>query len=125
LFVEPKLTSLPPGRHGFHVHDKGACDAAAGPDGQPAAGLAAGGHFDPAHTSKHRGPMSNEGHKGDLPVLMVDANGSATLPGLAPHLKVKDLAGHAIMIHGGGDNYDDVPAPLGGGGARIACGVVK
>jgi Cu-Zn family superoxide dismutase len=29
------------------------------------------------------------------------------------------------MIHEGGDNYSDKPKPLGGGGARIACGVVK
>jgi len=43
---------------------------------------------------------------------------------LAPHLKVRDLHGHALMIHAGGDNYDDTPAPL-GGGARIACGVIK
>jgi len=28
------------------------------------------------------------------------------------------------MIHAGGDNYSDSPAPLGGGGARIACGVL-
>ncbi|MBM3511952.1 MAG: superoxide dismutase [Cu-Zn] SodC1, partial [Alphaproteobacteria bacterium] len=25
----------------------------------------------------------------------------------------------------GGDNYADAPAALGGGGARIACGVIK
>jgi Cu-Zn family superoxide dismutase len=29
------------------------------------------------------------------------------------------------MIHAGGDNYSDHPEKLGGGGARIACGVVK
>jgi hypothetical protein len=28
------------------------------------------------------------------------------------------------MIHEGGDNYADAPKPLGGGGARIACGVI-
>jgi Cu-Zn family superoxide dismutase len=28
------------------------------------------------------------------------------------------------MIHEGGDNYSDQPKPLGGGGARIACGVI-
>jgi superoxide dismutase, Cu-Zn family len=28
------------------------------------------------------------------------------------------------MIHAGGDNYSDTPAPLDGGGARIACGVI-
>jgi Cu-Zn family superoxide dismutase len=39
-------------------------------------------------------------------------------------LGVDDLRGHALMIHEGGDNYSDQPKPLGGGGARIACGVV-
>jgi Cu-Zn family superoxide dismutase len=29
------------------------------------------------------------------------------------------------MIHAGGDNYSDTPVTLGGGGARVACGVVK
>jgi Cu-Zn family superoxide dismutase len=29
------------------------------------------------------------------------------------------------MIHAGGDNYADKPAPLGGGGERIACGVIQ
>ena len=29
------------------------------------------------------------------------------------------------MIHGGGDNNSDHPAPLGGGGPRMACGVIK
>jgi Cu-Zn family superoxide dismutase len=41
---------------------------------------------------------------------------------VAPHLTVDDVLGHSIMIHAGGDNYSDQPAPLGGGGARIACG---
>jgi Cu-Zn family superoxide dismutase len=43
----------------------------------------------------------------------------------APRLKVADAEGRALMIHAGGDNYSDQPKPLGGGGARIACGVVE
>jgi len=97
---------------------------AAGPNGQPAAGIAAGGHFDPAHTGKHLGRHGN-GHKGDLTVLTVDASGNATTAAVAPHLTAADVKGHSIMIHANGDNYSDQPAPLGGGGARIACGVVK
>ena len=59
-----------------------------------------------------------------MPVLFVDADGTASLPTLAPRLKVKDLHKHSVMIHAGGDNYADQPAPLGGGGPRIACGVI-
>jgi superoxide dismutase, Cu-Zn family len=95
-----------------------------GPNGQPAAGMAAGGHYDPANTGKHLGPHG-EGHKGDMPVLTVDASGKATQAVVAPRLTVADVKGRSIMIHAGGDNYSDEPAPLGGGGARIACGVAS
>jgi Cu-Zn family superoxide dismutase len=54
----------------------------------------------------------------------VDAEGSATQPVLAPRLKLSDLPGRALMLHAGGDNHADHPAALGGGGARIACGVI-
>jgi len=43
---------------------------------------------------------------------------------LAPRLKLADVQGRAIMVHAGGDNYSDEPQPLGGGGERIACGVI-
>lgn len=122
LLITPNLHGLTAGLHGFHVHQNPAC----GPgekDGKPVAGLAAGGHFDPAATARHEGPYG-EGHLGDLPVLYVDAGGTADVPVLAPRLKVADLKGHSLMIHAGGDNYSDTPASLGGGGARVACGVV-
>ena len=121
LRMVPDLKGLPPGSHGFHIHANGSC----GPteqNGKMTAGLGAGGHFDPLNTGKHRGPLSTEGHKGDLPALVIDSQGEAHTPILAPHLKVDDLAGHSIMVHAGGDNYADEPTPLGGGGARIACG---
>jgi len=93
--------------------------------GKPAAGFAAGGHYDPAHTAKHLGPTSSGGHRGGLPVLVVDSGGHATQAVTAPHLTVAEIRHPAIMIHARGDNYSDIPAPLGGGGARIACGVIK
>jgi len=124
LEITPQLANLPAGDHGFHVHVNPNCGPGAGPNGQPAAGLAAGGHYDPANTGKHLGPQG-EGHKGDMPVLTVDAGGKATKALVVPRLAVADVKGRSIMIHSGGDNYSDQPAPLGGGGARIACGVVK
>lgn len=124
LVLKPDLKGLPPGDHGFHLHVNPSC----GPgeqDGKIAAGIAAGGHFDPHETHKHLGPDADGGHQGDLPVLKVSADGSAGGTLTAPHLKVADMIGHALMIHAGGDNYADQPKPLGGGGARIACGVVQ
>jgi Cu-Zn family superoxide dismutase len=123
LLMEPALSGLPAGPHGFHIHEKGDCGPGMQSD-KAAAGVAAGGHYDPAHTGKHLGP-DGAGHKGDLPVLVVDADGKATLPVLAPHLTVKAVRGRALMVHAGGDNYADEPKPLGGGGARIACGVIE
>lgn len=123
IVITPKLTGLPTGEHGFHIHDKGDCRPGMN-QGKPAAGFAAGGHYDPDHTKKHLGPLSTDGHRGDLPVLVVDSRGDATEAVTAPHLTVEQIRGRSIMIHAGGDNYSDTPVPLGGGGARIACGVI-
>lgn len=123
LSLTPALHGLPAAGHGFHVHENPGC----GPkekDGKPVAGLAAGAHYDPMTAGKHEGPHG-KGHLGDLPLLEVAADGTASQPLLAPHLKVSDVKGHSIMIHEGGDNYADQPKPLGGGGARIACGVLQ
>jgi len=62
---------------------------------------------------------------GDLPPLLADADGRSTLPVLAPRLKPADVKGRSLMVHAGGDNYADQPDPLGGGGPRVAWGVVK
>lgn len=123
LQFTPKLTSLPAGVHGFHVHENGSCDAGT-KDGKKVAALAAGGHFDPAKTGKHLGPYA-DGHLGDLPAIYVNADGTATYPVLAPRLKkISEIKGHALMVHAGGDNHADMPMPLGGGGDRMACGVI-
>jgi len=117
---------LPPGGHGIHVHQNPSCDPGE-KDGAMVAGLAAGGHYDPANTGKHMGP-SGDGHLGDLPILYVDVDDqgmtatSHTL--VAPRLKLADVRGRSIMIHAGSDNFRDEPKPLGGGGARLACGVI-
>jgi Cu-Zn family superoxide dismutase len=108
---------------GFHIHENPSC-AALEKDGKPVAGLGAGGHYDPTHSGKHAGP-AGDGHAGDLPALSVAADGTATHTVIAPKLKIADIIGRAIIIHAGSDNYSDNPQPLGGGGARIACGIIE
>jgi Cu-Zn family superoxide dismutase len=122
LIVSPRLNKLPPGPHGFHIHEGRSCAPKAGPDGKMVPGLSAGGHLDPDKTGKHLGP-DGQGHKGDLPALVVAADGSTAGSVTAPRLKVADLKGRSLIVHAGGDNYSDQPAALGGGGARIACAV--
>lgn len=123
LVFTPALSGLTPGLHGFHLHQNGSC-APAENNGKMTAAQAAGGHYDPAKSGKHGTPWG-DGHLGDLPALYVDADGKATQPVLAPRLKLADLSGRALMVHVGGDNHADHPAPLGGGGARMACGVIR
>ncbi|AWI33509.1 superoxide dismutase family protein [Helicobacter apodemus] len=117
----PNLTNLEPGLHGFHVHEKPDCGAT-----EKGLGLKAGGHWDPKKTGEHSFPWDDKGHKGDLPALYVDKDGKATNPVLSPKIKtLEELKNHALMVHVGGDNHHDYPAKLGGGGARIACGVIQ
>ncbi|MBK5273578.1 MAG: superoxide dismutase family protein [Desulfuromonadales bacterium] len=123
VVFSPALAGLPPGLHGFHVHENPSC----GPgekDGKMVPALAAGGHYDPAASKRHGLPWG-DGHLGDLPALFVDAMGNANNPVLAPRLKIIDLKGRSLMVHAGGDNHADHPAPLGGGGARLICGVIQ
>lgn len=119
----PALEGLEPGLHGFHLHAKPDCSAAP-KDGKMSAAEAAGGHYDPDKSGTHGAPWGS-GHRGDLPALYVDAQGKATQAVLAPRLKSDEVRGHALMIHAGGDNHAEHPEPLGGGGARVACGVAS
>ncbi|NRF66025.1 superoxide dismutase family protein [Aquincola sp. S2] len=123
LVFHPSLKGLPPGLHGFHIHENPSCQPATPAGGSPVAALAAGGHFDPAGTKRHGEPWG-DGHLGDLPALYVAAGGGADNPVLAPRLKLADVRNRSLMIHAGGDNHADHPAPLGGGGARVVCGVI-
>lgn len=110
--LTPEIT---PGSHGFHVHENPSCAKN---------GMAAGGHLDPKQTKHHYGPYNADGHLGDLPAIYINDDGTVAVPVVAPKLTVKDILGHSLMIHHGGDNYSDTPAALGGGGSRMACGVI-
>lgn len=115
---------LPAGFHGFHVHTTGVCT---GP-----AFTSAGGHLNP-------GMATHAGHAGDMPVLLVNANGSAEQSFETDRFTVDqlfDLDGSAIVVHASPDNYANIPtryatAPdtttlnTGDAGSRSACGVVE
>jgi Cu-Zn family superoxide dismutase len=118
-----RAEGLPPGFHGFHIHTTGRCDAPTF--------TSAGGHFNP-------GGATHGGHAGDLPSLLVNADGTATLETATDRFSIGDLRdadGSAVMIHSGPDNFANIPARYGGpdqetlntgdSGSRIACGVVR
>lgn len=117
LLFTPNLHGLTPGAHGLHIHEFASCDKD---------GMSAGSHYDPKHTGQHLGPYNNDGHLGDLPILYVNTDGSATTPVLAPRLRyIADISQHALMVHHSGDNYADNPDKLGGGGTRMVCGILN
>ena len=126
VLLTPAVTGLEPGPHAFHVHTNPDC----GPgekDGKKVAGLAAGGHFDPAkgsHGGSH-GDSGGHGHKpaGDLPELQVDDSGAATQAVEITTLTLDQIMGRAIMVHAYGENPADPEKPK-GGGPRVACAVV-
>lgn len=116
LIVTAKVTGLPEGAHGFHIHAVGQCEPPFD---------SAGGHFNP---DDHQHGIENpEGmHAGDLPNLTVPASGEATVEHFAEGLALDDLSdddGSAVVIHANADDYATDPA--GNAGDRIACGVVS
>lgn len=115
--VSVKLTGVPAGVHGFHVHDKGDC----GDNGN-----AAGGHFNP-NNAPHGAPTDVSHHAGDFGNVEADASGnvneSRTLHGITVTAGANSVVGHAVILHASPDDLKT--QPTGNAGARIACGVVQ
>ncbi len=114
ILVEVDLTDLPPGPHGIHIHETGACT----PDFD-----AAGGHLAP-EGHPHGFAETETPHPGDLPNLIAADDGTARAEFLDWRLtldQVLDSDGSAVIVHDSEDSYMD-PASAGG---RLACGVVK
>ena len=119
LKISLSLENVPPGKHGFHIHENGACADE---------GKAAGGHFNPDHVS--HGLLSKDGfshaHAGDLGNVEVGADGrgklATTLRGLSLSEGKYNVAGKAIILH---EKEDDFGQPTGNAGGRIGCGVIS
>ena len=115
--VKVDLTGVPPGVHGFHVHDKGDCSDN---------GNAAGGHFNPMNMP-HAAPDAASHHAGDFGNVTADANGeihtSFNTHSITVAAGTSSAVGHAVILHG---NPDDLTTqPSGNAGPRIACGIVN
>jgi Cu-Zn family superoxide dismutase len=112
---------LPPGLHGFHIHESGVCDS---PTFETA-----GGDFNPYH-KKHglRNPLGP--HAGDLPNLRVSDDGTVEVTlairrvtlGEGNH-SLLPIQGTSLVIHA--DPDDGKSDPEGNSGDRIACGVIR
>jgi len=113
--VVADIQNLAPGKHGFHIHEKGDCSA------EDAA--SAGAHFNP--TMKHHGgPTNLDHHAGDLGNIEADASGKAHLDWKGKmSLTGKDsIIGKSVVVH---EKEDDLKTdPSGNSGARVACGLI-
>lgn len=152
VIVEVNLSGLPPGKHGFHIHEnkitqydinqlkkgiiiKNLCDKL-------------GGHFNPFRTHHGSYRFNTDRHAGDLiNNLEVDQNGIVKIKFLDPLISLnKDdpncIIGRSIVIH---EKFDDEGLPginallqnkklnkneieslkTGNAGKRIACGNIN
>lgn len=119
--VSVQLRRMPRGTHGLHIHDHGTCE--------PPKFESAGSHFNPGH--REHGFLNPKGpHAGDLPNITVGSLGTGrlvvhskliTLKKGAPNSLFKQ-GGTSLIVHAAPDDY--VSDPAGGGGDRIACGVI-
>jgi Cu-Zn family superoxide dismutase len=112
------------GFHGFHIHAAGVCVAPF---------TSALGHYNP-------GAATHRNHAGDLPVLLIDEDGTAEARFSTDRFALDDLFdadGSAFILHANADNYANIPTDrydpdpdgttlaTGDAGSRIACGVIE
>jgi superoxide dismutase, Cu-Zn family len=122
VVVRLNVEGLPPGLHGAHVHERGAC--------VPPDFLSAGDHFDHSGMGHDRDDPRGH-HAGDLPNLEVGEDGRGSMDALIPAVNLTGEASHSLFRDGGTslvihEHADDMKSEPGGhAGARIACGVIQ
>jgi len=118
------VSGLKPGLHGVHLHAVGKC----APDF-----AAAGGHFDPGPSGNQDPDANHPFHMGDLPQLVVNANGRGVERMVTTRvtlsdgpLSLFDADGSSIIIHANQDQgITGDPRSGVSGGPRVACGVIE
>ena len=118
LKVTVDLQGVPPGKHGFHIHEFGLLTNG---------GNDAGGHFNPA--GKPHGYLPSDGldkaHAGDLGNIVIGPDGKGslalTIPGLTLSGGPTSVGGRSVILHA---KEDDFGQPVGNAGPRIGGGVI-
>jgi Cu-Zn family superoxide dismutase len=114
--VKVDLVGVPPGTHGFHVHEGTECGTN---------GAAAGGHFNPM-TMPHGAPDAVSHHAGDFGNVTADDKGEVHTTFYTHSISLKEgqsnyVVGRTVVLHGNADDLTSQPA--GNAGPRISCGV--
>lgn len=113
VHIVAKLTGVPKGDHGFHIHEFGDCSA---PDG-----TSAGSHFNPSGAA-HAGRDAEKRHMGDMGNVTADEQGNIALDYVDKNIKIAAIIGHGVILHANPDDF--TTQPTGNAGGRIACGVI-
>jgi Cu-Zn family superoxide dismutase len=119
--VDATVSGIPQGKHGFHIHDAGKCEA---PDFK-----SAGPHFNPTNR-KHGHDNPDGAHAGDLPNIDVGQDGKGKASFVTKGVSLDEGPGSlfagdgtALVVHANPD--DGKTDPAGNAGDRIACGVIE
>lgn len=116
-----KVSGLTPGKHGLHLHSMGVCEAHEGfKTAKGHVGKTEGGH----------GLLNPNGPEaGDIPNIFVGADGTGEMEAFSTLVSLTggehnllDADGSTFVIHEAGD--DHITQPIGGAGARVACGII-
>lgn len=121
VLVNFKGENLSKGTHGFHIHEKGECEA---PDFE-----SAGDHFNP-DDADHGFDEEDGPHAGDMPNIAVGEDGKVHQSFLLEDVTLDtdddyslvDDKGTALVIHEEADDSESQPA--GDAGDRMACGTI-
>lgn len=119
--IYAKASGLPPGKHGFHIHEFG--DMSNGCDSM-------GAHWNP-YKKEHGCPGMQNRHAGDLGNLIANNKGYAILQLDDNLIKLRgkySVLGRGMVIHKNEDdcgkgNFDDSKT-TGHSGPRLACGII-
>jgi len=117
--IKGTISGLPPGKHGFHIHEFG--DLSKGCE-------SAGGHYNPDNVD--HGNLDN-GHVGDLGNIKADNLGVAKFSIIAERVDLvgaRSIVGRSFVVHSDEDDLgrggDEESLITGNAGERLACGVI-
>ncbi len=127
--------------HGFHIHANDKPANGSGCIADPA--LAPASWFVSADGHLSDLGQVHGAHRGDLPSLLVNADGTADIRFTTQRLSVGDLQDRVVVVHADPDNFDNIPVgagpdqytansptaitksgATGNAGDRIGCGVI-
>lgn len=121
VHVQVEINGLSPGKHGFHIHEKG--DLSGGC-------ASTGGHYNPDRLN-HGAREAQIRHVGDLGNVIADENGRVSTSfsdSVITLYGARSIIGRAVVVHLDEDDLGLTDHPdshkTGNAGGRVACGIV-